>query len=32
LLPGHDRVYTMRRYFRETVSMLEASTNRKVDA
>jgi hypothetical protein len=26
LLPGHDRVNTMRRYFRETIGMLESST------
>lgn len=32
LLPGHDRVYTMRRYFRETLSTLEASADSKVGA
>ena len=32
LLPGHDRVYTMRRYFRETLSTLEASASKKANA
>lgn len=32
LLPGHDRVYTMRRYFRETLSTLERAPNNKVNA
>lgn len=30
LLPGHDRVYTMRRYFRETLSTLEATPTQQV--
>ena len=30
LLPGHDRVYTMRRYFRETLATLESKPAQKV--
>lgn len=30
LLPGHDRVYTMRRYFRETLAALESTSTQKV--